>query len=69
MRKHEILAAIVEMRFVNCKLCDKAVHSKMNDTNSLVHTQWNCKYHIVFAMVFSITRRCVNFTRASCYSI
>lgn len=28
MRKHEILAAIVEMRFVNCKLCDKAVYSK-----------------------------------------
>ena len=24
MRKHEILAAIVEMRFVNCKLCNKA---------------------------------------------
>ncbi|MBQ9085611.1 MAG: IS200/IS605 family transposase, partial [Clostridia bacterium] len=19
------------------------------DTNSLAHTQWNCKYHIVFA--------------------
>ena len=39
MRKHEILAAIVEMRFVNCKLCDKAAYSKMNDTNSLVHTK------------------------------
>ena len=36
MRKHEILAAIVEMRFVNCKLCDKAVYSKMNDMDSLV---------------------------------
>ena len=35
MRKHEILAAIVEMRFVNCKLCDKAVYSKMNDMDSL----------------------------------
>ncbi len=35
MRKHEILAAIVEMRFVNCKLCNKAVHSKMNDMDSL----------------------------------
>ena len=69
MRKYEILAAIVEMRFVNCKLCDKAAYSKMNDTNGLAHTKWNCKYHIVFAMVFSITRRCVNFTRASCYSI
>ena len=21
----------------------------MNDTNSLTHTRWNCKYHIVFA--------------------
>lgn len=21
----------------------------MNDTNSLTHTKWNCKYHIVFA--------------------
>ena len=48
MRKHEILAAIVEMRFVNCKLCDKAAYSKMNDTNGLAHTKWNCKYHIVF---------------------
>ena len=22
---------------------------KNNDTNSLAHTSWNCKYHIVFA--------------------
>ena len=22
---------------------------QMNDTNSLAHTSWNCKYHIVFA--------------------
>ena len=21
----------------------------MNDSNSLSHTQWNCKYHVVFA--------------------
>ena len=21
----------------------------MNDNNSLAHTSWNCKYHIVFA--------------------
>ncbi len=21
----------------------------MNDMNSLAHTKWNCKYHIVFA--------------------
>ena len=24
----------------------------MNDTNSLSHTTWNCKYHIVFAPKF-----------------
>ena len=24
-------------------------HSKENDINSLAHTKWNCKYHIVFA--------------------
>lgn len=24
----------------------------MNDTNSLSHTRWNCKYHIVFAPKF-----------------
>lgn len=23
--------------------------SKINDNNSLAHTRWNCKYHIVFA--------------------
>lgn len=22
---------------------------QLNDTNSLAHTKWNCKYHIVFA--------------------
>ena len=21
----------------------------MNDSNSLAHTKWNCKYHVVFA--------------------
>ena len=35
MWKHELLAAIVEMRFVNCKLCNKEVYSKMNDMDSL----------------------------------
>ena len=34
----------------------------MNDTNSLAHTTWNCKYHIVFApkyrrLVFSLQKR------------
>ena len=39
------------------------------DKDSLAHSKWNCKYHIVFAMVFSITHCCVNFIKASCYSI
>lgn len=32
----------------------------MNDINSLSHSKWNCKYHIVFAMIFSITHHCIN---------
>ena len=24
----------------------------MNDNNSLAHTSWNCKYHIVFALKY-----------------
>ena len=27
-----------------------------NNTNSLTHTTWNCKYHIVLPIVISITR-------------
>ena len=38
---------------------------KKEEIDSLAHTRWNCKYHIVFAMVFSITHRCVNFIVAS----
>lgn len=41
----------------------------LNDMNSLSHTSWNCKYHIVFAMVFSITHRCVNSIKAGYYSM
>lgn len=32
----------------------------MNDTNSLAHTTWNCKYHIVFASKY---RRLVFFSQ------
>ena len=39
------------------------------DVNSLAHTKWNCRYHIVFAMILSITHRCVNFTKAGCCSM
>lgn len=30
----------------------------------LAHTKWECKYHIFFAMIFSITHHCANFTKA-----
>ena len=33
----------------------------MNDNNSLAHTKWNCKYHIVFAPV-SYTHLIINIT-------
>ena len=38
------------MRSGNCKKDIKRRSSKeKNDNNSLAHTTWNCKYHIVFA--------------------
>ena len=37
------------MRSANCTKDIKRRTFKMNDTNSLSHTKWNCKYHIVFA--------------------
>ena len=48
MRKNKTPSVIVEMRSGNCKLQNKG-RSLKNDTNSLAHTKWNCKYHIVFA--------------------
>lgn len=33
---------------------------KPNDNNSLAHTTWNCKYHIVLPIVISITHVFVN---------
>ena len=36
------------MRSANCTNKQREV-IKMNDVNSLSHTKWNCKYHIVFA--------------------
>ena len=26
----------------------------MNDINSLAHTKWNCKYHVVFAPKYRV---------------
>lgn len=27
-----------------------------DDINSLAHSKWNCKYHVVFSIVISITQ-------------
>lgn len=40
-------SVIIEMRSGNCKVTEGGY--KMHDNNSLAHTSWNCKYHIVFA--------------------
>ena len=37
------------MRSGNCKKKQQKEDIRMNDMNSLAHTSWNCKYHIVFA--------------------
>ena len=38
------------MRSANCiKLKKEDIHMSMNDINSLSHSKWICKYHIVFA--------------------
>ena len=37
------------MRSGNCKMEQQKEDIRMNDMNSLAHTSWNCKYHIVFA--------------------
>ena len=39
--------ARIELRPDNCNKA-KGGHS-VNDTKSLAHTKWNCKYHVVFA--------------------
>ena len=43
--------AVMRVRSANCTKKAKGGHSKvsLNDINSLPHTKWNCKYHIVFA--------------------
>lgn len=39
------------------------------NVKSLAHTKWNYKYHVVFAMIFSITHRCAKSIKAGYYSI
>ena len=42
--------AIMKMRSANCTQRSKrrTFRMSLNDINSLSHTKWNCKYHIVF---------------------
>lgn len=40
--------ARIRVRSANCTR-SKGRSFKVNDVNSLSHTRWNCKYHIVFA--------------------
>ena len=40
------------MRSGNCELSKQRGVIQTNDTSSLSHTKWNCKYHIVFAPKF-----------------
>ena len=49
MRKNKTPSVIVECGLATANYKTKGGHSRMNDTNSLAHTKWNCKYHIVFA--------------------
>ena len=39
----------IEVRPDNCTINHKEDIRMPNDNNSLAHTSWNCKYHIVFA--------------------
>ena len=39
------------------------------DVSSLEHTSWRCQYHVVFAMVFTITHHCANSIKADYCSI
>lgn len=41
---------IIRVRSANCtKKQREDIQMGLNDMNSLTHTRWNCKYHIVFA--------------------
>ena len=42
--------ARIRMRSANCiRKQREDIQMSLNDVNSLSHTKWNCKYHIVFA--------------------
>ena len=58
--KETPFAGIIELRSANCSKDSKRRTFRMglNDINSLSHTKWNCKYHVVFAVVSRITHFC-----------
>ena len=45
------LVSFVDIMMLRSGNCNKQQKEdiQMNDNNSLAHTSWNCKYHIVFA--------------------
>lgn len=47
----------------------KPVFDKLLNGQKISYEESVVLSHFVFAMVFSITHRCLNFIRASCYSI
>ena len=47
--KIKLLLLQWRVRSANCTHEQKEAIGMPNDVNSLAHTQWNCKYHIVFA--------------------
>jgi len=40
-----------------------------NEIKSTAHSKYRCEYHIVFAMIFSITHHCANSIKADYCSI
>ena len=48
MMTKELPLLTMEVRSANCTTKQREI-IQMNDVNSLSHTSWNCKYHIVFA--------------------
>jgi len=50
MRQKKEDPGILKERSANCtKRTREVIYMGINDINSLSHTKWNCKYHIVFA--------------------
>ena len=50
-KKKNSFCGIIRVRSANCTKKSKRRTFRMglNDINSLSHTKWNCKYHVVFA--------------------